>query len=77
MSDYTPSTSTVASAGLGGPIAIIVAWIAGIFGLTMTTDVAISFGVIISTAVGYFFCGGKAIHTAPTILPIPSTEVKS
>lgn len=54
-----PSNSTIASAGLGLPVAIVTAWLAGQFGLDMTAEVQTAFGVIISTVIGYFFEGGK------------------
>lgn len=55
----TPSNSTLASAGLGLPAAIVIAWLAGQFQLDMGAEVQTALGVIISTLVGYFFEGGK------------------
>lgn len=58
-----PSTSTVASVGIGVPLATIIAWIIGQFGIDMTGEVQAALGAVLSAAVGYFFTGGKAVDT--------------
>lgn len=59
-----PSASTVASVGIGVPVATIVAWLFGTFaGVEVPGPVEAAFGAVISAAVGYFFIGGKAVHT--------------
>lgn len=58
-----PSTSTVASVGIGVPLATIIAWIAGLYGIEVPGTVEAAFGVVIGALVGYFFVGGKAVDT--------------
>lgn len=58
-----PSTSTVASVGIGVPLATITAWIVGQFGVDMPGEVQAAFGAVVSAAIGYFFVGGKAADT--------------
>lgn len=75
MNNYSPSNSTYASGFIGIPAATIISWIVSLTGITMPGPVEAAIGVIISTAIGYFFCGGKAIHTEPEILPIPVVPI--
>lgn len=58
-----PSTSTVASVGIGVPVATIIAWIIGQFGVEMPGEVQAAVGAVLSAVVGYFFTGGKAADT--------------
>lgn len=59
-----PSTSTVASFGLGVPVAVILAWALKQFaGVEMPDEVQLAFGAVVSAAVGYFFVGGKSADT--------------
>lgn len=63
-SQLMPSTSTVASVGIGVPLATIIAWAVGAFaGVEVPGPVEAAIGAVISAAVGYFFMGGKAAHT--------------
>lgn len=58
-----PSASTVASVGIGVPVATIIAWIIGQFGIDMPGEVQAAVGAVLSAAVGYFFTGGQAADT--------------
>ena len=59
-----PSTSTIASAGLGVPVATIMSWIFNTFvGVDVPGPVEAALGAVISTLIGYFFIGGKASDT--------------
>lgn len=59
-----PSGSTVASVGLGVPVAVILSWCAREFGgIEMPSEVEVAFGVIVSALIGYCFSGGKAADT--------------
>lgn len=59
-----PSASTVASVGIGIPVATILSWAFGTFaGVDVPGPVEAAFGAVISAAVGYFFIGGKSAHT--------------
>lgn len=60
-----PSTSTIASAALGIPIATIFSWIMSEF-LTVSVPgpVEAAIGAVISTVIGYFFLGGKSDDVA-------------
>lgn len=58
-----PSNSTVASVGIGIPLATILAWIIGQFGIEMPGEVQAAVGAVVSAAIGYFFIGGKAADT--------------
>lgn len=56
----TPSRSTVASVGLGIPVATILSWVVSLTGVTIPDNVEVAFGVVVSAAIGYFFRGGQA-----------------
>lgn len=59
-----PSASTIASVGIGVPVATIIAWACSAFmGVEVPGPVEAAFGAVISAVVGYFFIGGKAVHT--------------
>lgn len=63
-SSMKPSASTVASVGIGVPVATILAWASSAFaGVEVPGPVEAAFGAVISALVGYFFLGGKAAHT--------------
>lgn len=56
-----PSTSTVASAGIGIPVATIASWVLNTFaGVDVPGPVEAALGAVISTIIGYLFLGGKA-----------------
>jgi hypothetical protein len=56
-----PSSSTVASLGLGGAITILIVWALDEFaGVKMPDYVSAAVGVIVSSLVGYVFPGGRA-----------------
>lgn len=62
--DLKPSASTVASVGIGVPLATILSWAASAFGgVDVPGPVEAALGAVISAAVGYLFTGGKAAHT--------------
>ena len=64
MNDGRPSVSTVASVGLGVPVATIVSWALSEFAkISMPGPVEAAVGVIIGALIGYFFTGGKASDT--------------
>lgn len=57
---HTPSSSTIASVGLGVPIATVAAWIAGVCcNVPVPGEVQAAIGALISATVGYFFVGGR------------------
>ena len=59
-----PSNSTIASVGLGVPVAVIVAWALNTFaGIGMPGEVQAALGAIVSAGTGFFFNGGQAAHT--------------
>jgi uncharacterized membrane protein YfbV (UPF0208 family) len=58
-----PSNSTIAGVGIGVPLAIIVAWIMGLYGIEMPPEVQTALGAILSPIAGYFFVGGKKVDT--------------
>lgn len=59
-----PSSSTVASAGIGVPAGIVVVWMIGEFtGAEMPVEVAAAVGSIVSFLVGYLFHGGRSDDT--------------
>lgn len=61
----TPSVSTVASGLIGVPLVIVIAWIVSeVFKVQMPAEVQTALGAVISTAIGYFAKGGRAVDTA-------------
>ena len=59
-----PSESTVASVGIGIPLATVAAWLLQQFtGIAVPGEVQAAFGAIVSAGVGYFFLGGRASDT--------------
>lgn len=62
--ESAPSASTVASVGLGVPIATVLAWLLSQFaGVEVPGPVEAAIGAIVSAIVGYFFIGGKRADT--------------
>lgn len=54
------SPSTIASAGIGAPLATIVSWALNTFaGIEVPGPVEAAFGALVAAAVGYFFLGGR------------------
>lgn len=63
-SQYTPSTSTVASVGIGVPVATIIAWLVNTFsGVAMPGGVEAAIGALVGAIVGYMFTGGRRADT--------------
>lgn len=61
---YTPSSSTIASVGIGVPIATVAAWLVGVCcNVPVPGEVQAAIGALISAAVGYFFVGGRRADT--------------
>jgi hypothetical protein len=61
-----PSSSTVASAVIGAPLATLISWSVTTFlHVDVPGQVEAALGALLSTAIGYFFLGGKAVDTAP------------
>ena len=59
-----PSASTVASLGIGVPLATIVSWALSAFGgVAVPGPVEAALGAVLGAAVGYFFKGGIASDT--------------
>lgn len=55
-----PSNSTMASVGLGIPLATVLSWLTDVaFHLQMPGPVEAALGALASAAIGYFFNGGK------------------
>ena len=63
VNPLTPSVSTVASGGFGVALAPVLIWALGLAHIPIPPDVAMYVGVLLSTAAGYIFKGGRAIHT--------------
>ena len=64
QSQFTPSTSTVASVGIGVPIATVAAWLLQAFAsVEVPGEVQAALGAIVSAIVGYLFTGGKRVDT--------------
>jgi hypothetical protein len=66
-----PSNSTFASVGIGVPAATVISWTVSLFGVVMPGPVEAAIGAIISSVIGYFFLGGKAVE------PVDSTTKES
>jgi putative flippase GtrA len=49
----TAPTNKVAAAGIGGALAIVLIWIAGLFNVEVPPEVAASIAAIVSFATGY------------------------
>lgn len=59
-----PSNSTVASAAIGIPLAVIASWLIHQFGgVEVPGPVEAALGAVLSVASGYFFKGGQSAHT--------------
>jgi hypothetical protein len=59
-----PSVSTVASASLGAPLAVIISWTLTTFcHVQVPGSVEAACGALLSAAIGYFFMGGQAVDT--------------
>lgn len=55
-----PSNSTVASVGIGVPLATIISWSVHTFvGVEVPGEVQAALGAALSAAIGYFFSGGQ------------------
>lgn len=64
MAEKTPSNSTVASVGIGIPVATLVAWMLSQFAnVPMPGEVQAALGALVSASVGYFFTGGRRVDT--------------
>lgn len=59
-----PSASTVASVGIGIPVATVIAWLLQQFAaVEMPGEVQAAVGALVSASVGYFFTGGRRADT--------------
>jgi hypothetical protein len=59
-----PSVSTVMSAALGTPIAVIASWTVKTFAhIEVPGEVQAAIGSLLSALIGYFFIGGQAVDT--------------
>jgi uncharacterized membrane-anchored protein len=59
-----PSESTVASVGIGIPVATLAAWLLQAFAsVEMPGEVQAALGALVSALIGYFFTGGRAVDT--------------
>lgn len=64
MNEKTPSASTVASVGIGIPVATVLAWLLQQFAaVDMPGEVQAAIGALVSASVGYFFTGGRRVDT--------------
>lgn len=62
----SPSPSTIASVGLGVPIATVGAWLMQTFcGVEMPGEVQAALGALISAGIGYLFVGGRSRDLTP------------
>lgn len=62
MADLKPSPK-VAAAGAAGSAAIVIVWIASLFGLDVPEPVATAIGVLIAVGAGYLKSDGKHAAT--------------
>ena len=53
MSNWKPERKIVAAGGIGAPVAILVAWILQLNGITMPAEAAAALGSVLSTVVAY------------------------
>lgn len=59
-----PSTSTVASVGIGIPVATVLAWLLNAFAaIEVPGEVQAAVGALVSALIGYFFAGGRRADT--------------
>lgn len=59
-----PSNSTIASLGIGVPLATIASWALNTFaGVQVPGPVEAALGAVLGGVIGYFFAGGQAAHT--------------
>jgi uncharacterized membrane-anchored protein len=59
-----PSQSTIASVGIGIPIATIFSWVVQTFAqVEVPGEVQAAIGAVVSAIVGYFFVGGRREDT--------------
>lgn len=67
-----PSNSTIASATLGAPLAILLCWLVKAFAHTeVPTEVAAAMGGLFGALAGYFPQGGQAAHMLTSIPQVP------
>lgn len=60
-SSLTPSKSTIASVGIGIPVATVLAWVLQQFAaVEMPGEVQAAVGALVSALIGFFFTGGRA-----------------
>lgn len=58
-----PSPSTIASAAIGAPAAMLIAWLLSAFAhVSMPAEVSAALGALIGALSGYFPLGGQAAH---------------
>lgn len=53
MTSNLAPTSKVTAAGSTGAAAVVLVWLAGVFGLDMPAEVAAGFAVLLATGAGY------------------------
>jgi len=54
MASTATPTPKVAAAGISGAVALIIVWVAGLFGLDVPPEVAAAFTVILAFVAAYF-----------------------
>jgi len=61
---HFPSSSTVASIGIGIPVATLFAWVLSVCcNMPVPGEVQAAAGALVSALVGYFFNGGRKVDT--------------
>lgn len=64
MNQLTPSQSTIASVGIGIPVATIFSWVLAQFAnVPVPGEVQAAVGAVVSALIGYFFTGGRRADT--------------
>lgn len=59
-----PSQSTIASVGIGIPVATIFSWVLQAFAqVEVPGEVQAAIGAVVSAVIGYFFIGGRREDT--------------
>jgi Na+/H+ antiporter NhaA len=51
---YVPTRKIAAAAGIGLPLAVLIAWVLSLYEIKMPVEVAAALGSLLSSVIGYF-----------------------